>query len=108
MRVPHSNWITTLLMIAPLLRRRSTFKFGLLNSTLDCPFAFQVFDDAPVSVRSEGAGVCRHATLQKLTHLVDQSVGKMFFSSSVNAFVKLCARRIEREDSQSRCDVRRR
>ena len=89
------------------LRVMPHVELGLFDCAFQGSLSIQIFDDAPVSVRAKRARVGGHSTSQKLTNLVNQSIGKMFFSPPVNPFVEFCARGIERKDSKSRREVRR-
>src|SRR6266550_3990450 len=82
-------------------------ELGLFDCAFQGSLSVQIFDNAPVSMRAKRARVGGHSTFQKLTNLVNQSIGKMFFSPSVNPFVEFCARRIDCKDSKSRREVRR-
>src|SRR5437868_14610773 len=83
-------------------------EFRLLDCAFQGPLSIQVFDDAPVSMSAQRAGVRRYAFIEKSPHLVNQSIGKVGVCSLVDALVELRAMRIERHDSHSRREVRRR
>src|SRR5882724_12971945 len=83
-------------------------KLRLLNRAFQGSLSIQILDDPPVSMRPKRARVAGHSLVEKSADLFNQSVGKVFIRSLVDAFVKLCARRIERKDPEPGCDIRRR
>src|SRR5205814_7603195 len=50
---------------------------GLLDGAVQVTLAFQILDDAAVSVSAEGIRPGRHAVTEKRPDLFDQSIGEM-------------------------------
>ena len=90
------------------LRIMTHVEFGLLDCAFQGSLSMQIFDDAPVSVRAKRARVAGHFLVEQGAHLLNQSIGKVFVCSPVNAFIEFCARRIKRKDTELRFEVRRR
>src|SRR2546423_10518310 len=83
-------------------------KLRLHNRPFQGSLSIQILDYPPISMRPQRARVAGHSLVEKSADLFNQSFGKVFIGSLVDAFVKLCARRIERKDSEPGCDIRRR
>ena len=82
------------------LRVMAYVELGLFDSTGEIPFAFKVFNHAPVAVGAQCIRVCRDAVGQKCFNFFHQPGGKMPFRTVVDALVNLAAGWIQNYNAQ--------